>query len=406
VPLTRKANSDVHLGGTWDEKFTPVADTLLANLETRRELGASIYVNLDGREVVDIWGGSKDLDGASPWAENTLVNVASNTKNVTSLAVLMLVDRGQLDVSAPVARYWPEFAENGKQGVLVRHLLSHTAGLPVWEQPFSIEDAFDIRGASARLAAQAPWWPPGSVAGYHASTYGHLIGELVLRVTGESLGTFVQREMARPLNADYYLGLPEAEFHRVAPITYPPMVQFGGSVRTEPTLTPVPSITERIRAGTITRLADDVELLLNSARWRSAELAGSNGHTNARGIGRIVSALSLGGASRGITLLSPSTIDLIFEEQARGTDLYFDVPIRWGIGYALAPNPGSAAGPLPFLQSGGRVCYWYGQGGSFSIMDVDRRLTITYVMNLAHSTHDLVGGLYYEAVYRCLSDAR
>jgi CubicO group peptidase (beta-lactamase class C family) len=203
-----------HCGATFGE-----VQKLLENyLESGEELGASIAVNINGQNVVDIWGGFSDPDRTHPWEEDTIVNVYSTTKTITSLAVLMLVDRGLLDINAKVTKYWPEFAKNGKQDIEVRHFLSHSAGVSGWEAPITLEDTYDVEQSTARLAKQAPWWTPGTAPGYHSMTFGHLNGELIRRTTGKSLKLFVAEEIAGPLGADFQIGALERDWPRVATI--------------------------------------------------------------------------------------------------------------------------------------------------------------------------------------------
>ena len=171
--------------GTCDPTFEAVRGALAEQLESGNELGASIVVDVDGRTVVDIWGGWCDVERTTPWAEDTIVNVWSTTKTILNLAALMLVDRGLLDPFSPVAKYWPEFAANGKENIEVRHLMSHTSGVSGWDAPFAVEDMYDWDASTRRLAAQAPWWEPGTASGYHAQNQGHLIGELIRRITGK-----------------------------------------------------------------------------------------------------------------------------------------------------------------------------------------------------------------------------
>jgi CubicO group peptidase (beta-lactamase class C family) len=210
------------LGGVCDKRFTALQEALKDNLDSGEELGASIVVALDGKPVVDMWGGWSDTDHTTEWERDTITNVWSCTKTVTALAALMLVDRGLLDVYAPVAKYWPEFAAAGKERVEVRHLLSHTSGVSGWDQPITVEDTFDLVESTKRLAAQAPWWEPGTASGYHALNYGHLIGEVVRRVDGRTLGRFVAEEIAGPLGADFHIGLDPSEFGRVSNVVPPP----------------------------------------------------------------------------------------------------------------------------------------------------------------------------------------
>ena len=210
------------LGGTCSARFDPLRELFAAKLESGEDLGASLAVNIDGEMVVDLWGGWADEARTVPWTENTITNVFSTTKAMTSLAALVLVDRGELDLDATVARYWPEFAARGKAGIKVRHLLSHTSGVSGWEQPITLEDLYDWDKSTALLAAQAPWWEPGTASGYHMLNYGHLIGEVIRRITGQRLGEFFAAHIAGPLGADFHIGLPPSEFHRVANVVPPP----------------------------------------------------------------------------------------------------------------------------------------------------------------------------------------
>ena len=408
--------------GYCDPRFQRVYDLFAANIENGTEVGASFFVNIEGEDVIDLWGGWHDRERTRTWGKHTIVNVFSASKTVTSLAVLMLADRGDVDLEAPVAAYWPEFAQNGKADARVKHLLSHTVGLPAWEPPFSLAEALDPEVSTARLAealdpevstarlaAQAPWWQPGSRGSYHASSFGHLNAELVRRVTGKPIGTFIADEIASPLGADFFLGLSESRFPQVATV-YPadeeprrptsgsgePLVDSADPLRVERELS------HRTRLGSFSGQKRDPLLLFNSAEWRRATLAGSSGHANARGLGRIMAALSNGGKSQGVQLLSQQTIDRIFEEQFHGIDAYYMKPVRWGIGYALAPLEAPEKGPLPFMRPSPRTCYWYGTGGSLSIADVERRITLTYAMNQCQTGRSSQNGVYYNAFYDSL----
>ena len=349
------------LQGTCDPRFDAVREALQANIDSGEELGASLTLDVDGEIVVDLWGGFRDEARTTPWDEHTIVNVWSSTKTVTALAALVLVERGELDVHAPVARYWPEFGVNGKQDIEVRHLLSHTSGVSGLEQPAVMADLYDAEGAAARFAGQAPWWKPGSASGYHAANYGHLIGELVRRITGRGLKQFVAEEIAGPLGADFQIGAVESDWDRIAPVTPPPPLPFE----------PAP---DSPAAKTFAGPAVSAEYA-NTADWRRADMGGLNGHGNARSVARVLSVVARGGEVDGVRLLSPGTIDLIFDEQSRGVDLVLGVPLRFGIGYALPQLD-----TLPWIPDE-RICFWGGWGGSMIIMDVDRRMTISYMMN-------------------------
>src|SRR3954468_4776810 len=211
------------LGGTCDARFDPLRELFAAKLESGEDLGASLAVNIDGEMVVDLWGGWADEARTVPWAEDTIACVFSTTKTMTSLAALVLVDRGELDLDANVAAYWPEFAARGKAGVKVRQLLAHPSGVSGWDQPVTIDDLYDWDKSTGMLAAQAPWWEPGTASGYHALNYGHLIGEVIRRITGQRLGEFFAAHIAGPLGADFHIGLPLSEFPRVANVVPPPL---------------------------------------------------------------------------------------------------------------------------------------------------------------------------------------
>lgn len=351
--------------GTADARFDKVRSLLAENIRSGVEVGASIAVDLHGEMVADLWGGYADADRTKPWSADTIVNMWSSTKTVTALAALMLVDRGDLDVFEPVATYWPEFAANGKEAVEVRHIMSHTSGVSGWDTPFSIEDMFDWEKSTSQLAAQAPWWEPGTASGYHASNMGHLIGEVVRRVSGKTLKQFVRTEIAEPLGADFQIGALPRDDHRVAEIIPFKTRAFDLS------LLPPGSPMEKTFYG-----PEGNPNSANTLEWRRADLGAVNGHGNARSMARILSVISLGGTVDGVRLLGPDTIDLIFQEQANGVDLVLGVPLRWGIGYGL-PQPET----VPSIPDDGRICFWGGWGGSMIIMHPDRGLTISYMMN-------------------------
>jgi CubicO group peptidase (beta-lactamase class C family) len=310
-------------------------------------------------------GSHADAAQTVPWDADTIVNVWSSTKTVTALAGLMLIDRGLVEASAPVAKYWPEFAANGKQDIEFRHLMSHTSGLSGWEQPVVAEDIYDWDKSTAALAAQAPWWKPGTASGYHALTYGHLIGEVLRRVTGKTLKEFVRDEIAGPLGADFQIGARPEDTHRIAecipatdPVDLPPMDQWS-----EPMLK------------TFTGPPPDAALA-NTAAWRAADIGGANGHGNARSLARILSVISLGGKVNGVQLLQPETIEMIFDVQSDGPDVVLlGHPLRFGLGYGLPQRD-----TIPYVPDG-KICFWGGWGGSWETMNPDRRATIAYVMN-------------------------
>jgi CubicO group peptidase (beta-lactamase class C family) len=350
--------------GSCDERFGAMRQLLQANIDSGADLGASVAVTVDGKPVVDLWGGWADQEKTRPWLADTITNVWSTTKTMTNLAALVLVDRGELDVFAPVAKYWPEFAANGKQGVEVRHLLSHTSGVSGWAQPVVVEDLYDWEKSTSMLAAQEPWWEPGTASGYHALNQGHLVGEVIRRISGRSLGTFFAEEVARPLGADFHIGLDPKEFHRVSNVVPPPPLPID--------LTGVDM--ESVAMKTLTGPSPDASVAWTEG-WRRAEIGAANGHGNARSVARIQSIVACGGEVDGVRLLRPETCELIFKEQANGVDLVIGAPLRFGIGYGL-----KQAETFPYLPDG-RVCFWGGWGGSMIIVDLDKRMTISYMMN-------------------------
>ena len=352
------------LQGYCDARFEKVADALAEEITSGQEVGAAIAVDIDGELVVDVWGGHADAGRTVPWGENTIVNLWSSTKNITALAGLMLIDRGAVEAATPVAKYWPEFAANGKQNIEFRHLLSHTSGLSGWEQPCVSEDIYDWDKSTAALAAQAPWWEPGTASGYHALTYGHLIGEVLRRVTGKTLKQFVHEEIAGPLGADFQIGASPQDAARVAEII----------PSTEPLDLPIDQLSEQALK-TFTGPPPDAALA-NTARWRAADIGGANGHGNARALVRILSVISLGGKVNGVRLLRPETIEKIFDVQSDGPDLVLlGHPLRWGLGYGLPQQE-----TFPYIPDG-KICFWGGWGGSWQTMNPDRRTTTAYVMN-------------------------
>lgn len=375
----------VDVQGTCDARFEPVRDVLAEQLDSGNDTGASIAVDVDGRTVADLWGGWCDEEHRTPWGENTITNVWSTTKTVTNLAALMLADRGLLDPYAPVAKYWPEFAENGKERIEVRHILSHTSGVSGWEAPFTTEDMYDREAATRQLATQPPWWEPGTASGYHAQNQGHLVGELVRRLTGKTLKTFVAQEIAGPLGADFQIGAIEADWGRIAPVTPPPPLPFDLA-----SLDPGSPVYK-----TFTGPVADAAAA-NTPAWRRAELGALNGHGNARSVARILRVLALGGEAGGVRLLSPDAIGLIFDEQSHGPDLVLGVPLRFGIGYALPETE-----TVPYIPPG-RTCFWGGWGGSVILMDLDARTTISYMMNKMGP--GIIGSDRSEAYVRAIQD--
>jgi len=325
--------------GHCDDRFGNVRETLAASLDAD-DVGASAAVFVDGEPVVDLWGGWADAARTRPWERDTITNVWSTTKTMTALCALILADRGDLDLDAPVAAYWPEFAAAGKEEVRVRHVLGHTAGLPEWDGPTTAEDLYDRPAVTARLAAQAPRWEPGTEGGYHSLTQGFLIGEIVRRVTGRGIGAFFAEEVAGPLGADFHIGLAAEHAPRLAPS--------------------IPAPQGDRPDGFLVGASDG-----NAPAWRRAEIPAVNGYGNARSVAAVQSVVACGGTAGGVRLLSRAGCERALEEQFHGTDRILGVPMRYGMGYRLE----------------GRTCSWGGWGGSVVLNDLDHRMTVAYVMN-------------------------
>jgi CubicO group peptidase (beta-lactamase class C family) len=347
------------------ERFASVRSVFEKNLADGTDVGASFCATLEGETVVDLWGGHADETCARPWVRDTIVNVYSTTKTMTALTALLIADRGELDFDAPVARYWPEFAANGKSGVKVSHLMSHCAGLSGWKEPLAKEDLYDWEKATSLLAAQAPFWEPGTAPGYHGLTQGYLVGEVVRRITGRTLGTVFREEIAEPLGADFHIGLPASEDHRVADLIPPP----GGS-----TLTNFQSELQRNMA---TNPPIDVSETRKRA-WRGAEIPAAGGTGNARSVAEIHCILANGGVAKGKRFLSEAGCRKALELQIEGRDLILNMAVRFGMGFGLAG--GSVPLPNP------NTIFWGGYGGSLVIIDMDARTTFAYAMNKMGAT--------------------
>jgi CubicO group peptidase (beta-lactamase class C family) len=355
----------VEIHGRCAPRFARVRDALEANLATGADIGASAAVYLDGEPVVDLWGGHLDTARTQPWRRETIVNTFSTTKTMTALAMLVLADRGELDLDAPIAKYWPEFAENGKARVLVRHVLGHTSGLPGWTAPMTLADIIDREKAAAALARQAEWWPSGTKIGYHAITFGPLLGEVVRRITGRTLGQFFAEEIAEPLGADFHIGTgPECD-DRVAPL-----------IQSSPAIVPTPGddLRNQVFFNPLVLPPDAFTLA-----WRRGELGGSNGYGNARSVGAVQSVLACGDEARGVRLLSKAGCERALEQEADGRDIIAGFPLRWGMGYAINGPTFDAIYGGRF--TGRRVALWGGSGGSVVVNDLDSRMTVSYVMN-------------------------
>lgn len=332
--------------GHCDPAFNRVKEILAENVKSGEELGACVCVNVNRKNVVDIWAGYTDNEATREWQEDTIINVWSCSKTVTNLAVLIAHDRGLLDVHEKVSKYWPQFAANAKEGVLIKHILSHSTGVAGWRPGITLDEVCDVEFSTAKLAKQEQWWEPGTASGYHALNQGHLAGELIRRVTGKTLKQFIAEEIAGPLGADFQLGAVEKDWDRISTLIPPP------SLTSQTGADPLDENSIVMKA--LTHPSPDATFALTPT-WRKGEVGAANGHGNARALVRILSIISLGGEVDGVRLLSQKTIDTIFEEQTNGMDLVLGKPLRFGIGYGL-PHPETT----PWLRPDGKICFWGG----------------------------------------------
>lgn len=376
--------------GTVERGFEKVRDAFAANFESNGEVGAAFSLYLKGKPVVDIWGGLADAGSGRPWKEDTLQLVFSTTKGATAICANLLAERGDLDIDAPVVEYWPEFAPHGKDKIPVRWLLCHKAGLPAVRDDVTPEDALAWEPIVKALAAQEPYWEPGTAHGYHAVTYGWLVGEVVRRISGESLGSFFRREVAKPLGLDFWIGLPESEEPRVAtmiqqrpmnPDDVPEAMRELAKQFLDPT-----SMTGRALG--------NPPIDPNSRLMHAAELPAANGICTARSLARMYAGLI--GEVDGVRVLKPETVETARTTNSLGPDRVLFVETHFGLGFMLH---------TPFSALGGPGCFGHpGAGGSVGYAHPETGVAFGYVMNKMNS--NLAGdprtlGLT-EAVYACL----
>jgi CubicO group peptidase (beta-lactamase class C family) len=372
------------VAGTCDERFSGVREAFSHNLETGQDIGASVAVLLEGELVVDLWGGFLDPTYTRGIGPHTIVQAFSSTKTVAALCILFLADRGEIDLDSPVAKYWPEFAAEGKGDIRVRQVLGHAAALCGWDIPMTRRDLYDWDKSTGLLARQVPLWEPGRTSGYHCYTHGHLIGELVRRVTGSSIGRFLAKELAGPLGVsqDYYIGVPEEADERVSLLVQGTSLDRPTGDRLRDLALYNPHVTPEITW---------------TVEWRRAELPAMNGHCNARGLATLQSVLASGGAN-GLRLMSEAGRRRALEQQADGPDLVIGIPCRWAMGYSLEMML------FPAVPSGARTAWWGGNGGSLSFVDLDARLAIGFVPNrwISGPFEQYRSGNIVRAVYEAL----
>ncbi len=376
VTTELSGKGDLPLGGRYDPAFRPVVDAFLQNHVDGEEVGSAVSILVDGRPVVDIWGGWTDATRTHPWSSDTIVCMMSVAKGITAIAFAMLIDRGLVDPNARVMEYWPEFATNGKDAVLVRHILDHTAGLPVLTDerlwPGALLDREAMVGA---LEAQHPLWAPGTVAAYHVHTQGFLLGEIMRRLTGKTVGPFLRSEIVAPLGVDYWIGLPDAEHHRVARLMPHPNLKLMVAKTAEPANNLRPLAFYQNPEG-------PWEGMLNSTEWRRCEMASGSGHGNARAVARIYAALARGGSLDGVTLLQPQTIAQISTLQHDRIELLQERHYRQGLG-VLLNSPGAV-----FMGPHSDAFGHHGIGGSTGFADPVAKVGFSYACNRMHQVGD------------------
>ncbi|AZM56767.1 esterase [Streptomyces sp. WAC 01529] len=397
----------VRVHGTCAPGFERVREEFERNFTERGDLGAAVAATVDGVFVVDLWGGAADRSCGRPWERDTLVNVYSTTKGMTALCAHLLVERGELDLDAPVARYWPKFAAAGKADIPVRWLLSHRGGLIAPREPMGRDAVYDWERVTDALAGSAPWWRPGTAQGYHAVTFGFLVGELVRRVSGVSLGTFLRSEVTGPLGADVFVGTPESEQGRCADMA-PALSAAGGTLSAGSAFgrlpaPPVGGLDEHPLAPLTLALGYLPIGDVNSAAYRGAEIPAANAHATARGLATVYRELAGG------RLLAAETLERLRTRQG-GPDepdvvLRAGTPLaetwQWGLGFML--NQYGQAGPNPRAFGHG------GAGGSYAFADPENRVSYAYTMNrmgAGTSGEDLRSIHLVGALYKSLRDRR
>jgi len=348
--------------------------------------------------VVDLWGGHEDAAKTRPWNADTIVNLYSVGKAVTAVCALRLVAAGALDLDAPVSRYWPEFAQAGKAQLPVCFLLTHQAGLPAVGPALPAGAALHWDAMTEALAAQAPWWPPGERHGYHVNTQGFLLGEVIRRISGKTPGTYLRDEIAGPAGIDFFIGFgPELDGRCADVVPAPPSPEAAELMRQ---LSADPANLSGLALMRVHAYRNPPEMsgmgIVNTRRWRAAEVPSTNGHGNARAVARLYSALAGDGDLDGVQILSPEIIARAIAEQVYAEDAVLQRPTRFGLGFQLTQAE-RRLGPNP------RAFGHFGAGGSLGFADPDARLAFGYAMNQGRAgwQHKHVRHLI-DLVYACL----
>ncbi|MFX1317237.1 MAG: serine hydrolase domain-containing protein [Promethearchaeota archaeon] len=365
----------MEISGYCEEKFGEVKKAFEKNLNSGKECGASFSVTIEGKTVIDLWGGYADAAKTKPWQKDTIVNVYSTTKVATAICVLMLADKKIIDVDAPVADYWPEFAQSGKEKITVGHLLSHTAGLPGFDEALELKDLYNWEKITETLSRQKPWWDDRRRSGYHVYTFGFLLGEVVKRVSKKSLGQYLKEEITGPMDIDFHIGISDLEGPRVAELI-PPKAGIKGKIMMK-MMGFMMRNTLFLKAFTNPTIDDTWHEDVMSKEWQSAEIPAANGHGNARSVAKLGTILANGGELDGVRFLSQEIIEETLESRTEGKDLVINMPIKFGLGLAI----NSDGGLIDKFCPNPRTLYWGGYGGSLIVADLDEKMSLAYVMN-------------------------
>lgn len=369
--------ADVDIHGSCASRFERVRDAFERNFALRHEIGAAVAAWVDGELVVNLWAGTADAAGTRPWQVDTIATVLSGTKGLTSTCVHQLAERGELDLNAPVARYWPEFAQAGKEDITIAMVMSHRSGVIGPRRRLHWEQVTDWDLVCERLAAAEPWWEPGTAQGYHMTTFGFILGEVFRRVTGRTVGQYLRTEIAEPLGAEVHIGVSRAEQRRCADLVDKPHIR---KMLADVNAPGYPTtLAEHPKAGLAVSMgfAPDDEVGSNDLDlWREIEFPGTNGQVSALGLATFYNALAQE------ELLSRQHMDLIRVSQGGlDTDLVLGKRVAdhgWGLGYML--NQRCVNGPNPRIFGHG------GLGGSFGFVDLENRIGYAYVMNRFDAT--------------------
>ena len=375
----------MEIHGECDPQFSKVKETFEKLYQEDREIGSCFAVYKDGNPLINLWGGFQDKDKTKPWQKDNLVTVYSTTKGVAAFCIALAMEKGLLKYEEKVSTYWPEFSPNGKEDITVGMLMSHQAGICSPETR-NVDDYYNQNLMAEKLAGMTPIWEPGKASGYHSMTFGWLTSELILRVTGKSLGTFFREEVGDRYEIDFFIGLPESEDHRVAELVPFDIIRNENSEQQQVELTDAQK-SQRNSAGTL-----DIH---NTKEWRQAEIPSANGQGNAGGLAKLYSLIVPGDNS--LKLLKDDTVNQMTTMQIEGRDLVLAVQVRWGVGFILNKHK-IIYGPVEgaFGHSG--------YGGSCAFGDPENKIGVSYVMNRMLDNFNADGRSIelINATYNCL----